>query len=50
LQADLLFRWFVDLPLEAAVFDASTYSKNQRRLLGHEVAEHAFSLPLTRFI
>src|SRR5687767_2870773 len=33
LQTDLMFRWFVDLPLEREVFDASTYSKNQQRLL-----------------
>jgi transposase len=43
LQTDLLFRWFVDLPLEAAVFDASTYSKNQDRLLKHEVADVFFA-------
>jgi transposase len=42
LQTDLLFRWFVDLPLEEAVFDASTYSKNQARLLQHEVADLFF--------
>ena len=28
LQTDLMFRWFVDLPLDGEVFDASTYSKN----------------------
>jgi transposase len=43
LQTDLLFRWFVDLPLDAAVFDASTFSKNQARLLAHEVADLFFS-------
>jgi transposase len=43
LQTDLMFRWFVDLPLEAAVFDASTYSKNQQRLLQHQVAELFFT-------
>lgn len=42
LQTDLLFRWFVDLSLEAEVFDASTYSKNQVRLLAHEVADLFF--------
>ena len=36
LQTDLMFRWFLDLPLDEAVFDASTYSKNQSRLLQHE--------------
>jgi transposase len=43
LQTDLMFRWFVDLPLDASVFDASTYSKNQERLLRHEVADRFFS-------
>ena len=39
MQTDLMFRWFVDLPLDEAVFDASTFSKNQQRLLAHEVAD-----------
>ena len=43
LQTDLLFRWFVDLPLDATVFDASVYSKNQVRLLAHAVADLFFS-------
>ncbi|MBI2517669.1 MAG: transposase [Opitutae bacterium] len=30
LKTDLLFRWFVDLPLDTEVF---VYSKNQQRLL-----------------
>jgi transposase len=42
LQTDLLFRWFVDLPLDATVFDASVYSKNRARLLEHEVADMFF--------
>ena len=42
LQTDLLFRWFVDLPLDADVFNASTFSKNQARLLTHEVADLFF--------
>lgn len=43
LKTDLLFRWFVDLPLDTEVFDASTYSKNQQRLLQHQVAELFFT-------
>lgn len=43
LQTDLLFRWFVDLPLDQAAFDASSYSKNQDRLLKHQVADLFFS-------
>ena len=35
LQTDMLFRWFVDLSLEADMFDTSTSSKNQTRLLQH---------------
>ncbi len=42
LQTDLMFRWFVDLPLDAEVFDPSTYRKNQGRLLGHEVGDVFF--------
>lgn len=43
MQTDLMFRWFVDLPLEQAAFDASVYSKNQQRLLQHQVADLFFS-------
>jgi transposase len=43
LQTDLMFRWFVDLPLDREVFDASSYSKNQQRLLTHAVADLFFS-------
>jgi transposase len=28
LQTDLMFRWFIDLPLDQGVFDASTFSQN----------------------
>jgi transposase len=43
LQTDLLFRWFVDLPLDEEVFDASVFSKNQQRLLTHQVADLFFA-------
>jgi transposase len=43
LQTDLMFRWFIDLGLEESVFDASTFSQNQQRLLKHEVADVFFS-------
>jgi transposase len=43
LQTDLMFRWFVDLPLDERPFNASTYSKNQERLLKHEVADLFFA-------
>src|SRR5690606_27023686 len=43
LQTDLLFRWFVDLPLDQAVFHHNVFSKNQERLLRHQVADLFFS-------
>jgi transposase len=43
LQTDLMFRWFIDLPLDEAVFDPSSFSQNQERLLRHEVADLFFS-------
>jgi transposase len=43
LQTDLMFRWFIDLPLDEAVFDASTFSQNQARLLQHAVADVFFA-------
>ena len=39
LEFDILFRWFVGLSLDEAVFDASTFSKNRDRLLTHEIAQ-----------
>jgi transposase len=39
LRYDLLFQWFLDLELEEEPFDASTFSKNQQRLLEHQVAD-----------
>jgi transposase len=43
LRYDLLFQWFLDLELEEEPFDASTFSKNQQRLLEHQVADEFFS-------
>jgi transposase len=43
LRYDLLFQWFLDLELEEAPFDASTFSKNQQRLLEHQVADEFFT-------
>jgi transposase len=39
IEFDMLFRWFVGLSLDEAVFDASTFSKNRDRLLTHAVAQ-----------
>jgi len=38
LDLDLLFRWFVGLGIDDAVWDASTFSKNRDRLLDGSVA------------
>ena len=38
LEYDLLFKWFLDLNLEDPAFDPSTFSKNRKRLLEHDVA------------
>jgi transposase len=43
LRTDLLFRWFIGLQPDDPVFDASTFSQNQSRLLGHEVADMFFA-------
>ena len=39
LQYDLLFKWFLGLNITDPAFDHSTFSKNRKRLLEHEVAE-----------
>ena len=38
LDYDILLRWFLDMSLEEASFDASTFSKNRERLIEHQVA------------
>ena len=38
LDHDLLFRWFVGLGIEDAVWDATTFTKNRDRLLEGEMA------------
>jgi len=43
LNYDMLFKWFLDLPIDAASFDASTFSKNRQRLLDHDVADEFFA-------
>src|ERR1700704_7017546 len=37
LDYNFLFRWFVDLEVDEAGFDHSTFSRNRARLLEHEV-------------
>jgi transposase len=43
LTYDLLFKWFLDLPIDAPAFDATTFTKNRQRLLDHEIAERFFA-------
>ena len=42
LHYNLLYRWFLDMDLSEPVFDNSTFSKNQQRLMEHEVARIFF--------
>ena len=43
LNYDLLFKWFLDLPIDARAFDATTFSKNRKRLLEAEIADRFFA-------
>jgi transposase len=44
LNYDLLFKWFLDLPIDARAFDATTFTKNRERLLCHEIADRFFAI------
>jgi transposase len=46
LEFDLLFRWFVGLGIDDAVWDHSTFSKNRDRLLAGDVAAQFLSAVL----
>lgn len=48
LDYNLLFRWFVGLTPDEAVWDATTFTKNRDRLLEGEVAREFFAQVLTR--
>jgi len=48
LEFDLLFRWFVGLGVDDAVWDHSTFSKNRDRLLAGEVAGRFLAAVLTQ--
>jgi transposase len=43
LNYDLLFKWFLDMRIDEAAFDATTFTKNRQRLLDHEVADEFFA-------
>jgi len=43
LNYDLLFKWFLDLPIDAKAFDPTTFTKNRDRLLAAEIADRFFA-------
>lgn len=42
LNYDLLFKWFLDMAIDAKAFDPTTFTKNRQRLLDHEIADRFF--------
>jgi transposase len=48
LDYNLLFRWFLGMNLVEPSFDPSTFSKNRRRLLAHDVARQFFAAVVRR--
>jgi transposase len=42
LNYNLLFRWFVGLNMDDAIWDATVFSKNRQRLLAGDIAEAFF--------
>jgi transposase len=48
LQYNLLFRWFVGMEMDEAVWNHAVYSKNRERLLNEAVAESFFQRVLER--
>ena len=42
LRYNILFKWFLDMEIDEDAFDASSFSKNQERLMSHEVARLFF--------
>jgi transposase len=44
LEYNLLFRWFVGLNLDDAVWDVTVFTKNRKRLLDGDVAQQFFEL------
>jgi len=43
LNYDMLFKWFLDLPIDGRAFDATTFTKNRQRLLEHAIADRFFA-------
>jgi transposase len=48
LNYDLLFKWFLDMPIDARAFDPTTFTKNRQRLLDHEIADRFFEAVVTQ--
>jgi transposase len=48
LDYNLLFRWFVGLAMDAAVWDATVFSKNRERLLAGDIAAKFMSAVLNQ--
>ena len=42
LNYDMLFKWFLDMAIDAKAFDATTFTKNRERLLDAEIADRFF--------
>jgi len=42
LAYNLLFRWFLDMDLEAPTFDPTTFTKNRDRLMAHDAGKRFF--------
>jgi transposase len=48
LEYNLLFRWFVGLSMDAAVWDATTFTKNRERLLDADVTRQLLAAVLAQ--
>ena len=48
LQYNLLFRWFVAMEMDEAVWNHAVFSKNRERLLNEEIAEEFFRRVIER--
>src|SRR3984893_13356337 len=46
LEYNLLFRWFVGLDMDDAIWDATVFTKNRQRLLAGDVADAFFAAVL----
>jgi transposase len=44
LNYDMLFKWFLDMPIDSKAFDATTFTKNRARLFEHQIADRFFAL------